>query len=85
MNICGVLVHADPSRLAEVERAIRALPGAEIHAAAPGARFIVTLEDVEGAAAIDALAEIHKAPGVVAAALVYHHFEPAETAPADAN
>lgn len=79
-NICGVLVHADPDRVAAVAEAIRALPGTEIHGEAPGARLIVTVEDVEGAFAIDGLSAIHRVPGVVAAALVYHHFEPADAA-----
>lgn len=85
MNICGVLVHADPSRVAAVESLIRALPGAEIHASAPGARLIVTIEDTADTMALDGLSAIHKVPGVVAAALVYHHFEPAESAPVDSN
>lgn len=81
MNVCGVLVHADPARLASVSAAIGAMPGAEIHGEAPGARLIVTVEDVPDAPAIEGLSAIHRLPGVVAAALVYHHFEPA--APAD--
>lgn len=77
MNICGVLVHAMPDRLAAVTSALAEIEGAEIHQIAEGGRIIVTLEDTAGSLALDKLASIHRVDGVVAAALVYHHFEPA--------
>ncbi len=76
MNICGVLVHAFPDRVAEVASGLAALPGVELHGEAEGGRLIVTVEDTGETAAVDGLAAIHKLPGVVAAALVYHQFEP---------
>ena len=78
MNVCGVLVHAFPDRVAEVAAAIARIPGGELHGHAEDGRLIVTLEDTASAAAIDGLASIHTLPGVVAAALVYHQFEPGE-------
>lgn len=76
MNICGVLVHAVPGRVEGVAAALEGLPGVELHARADAGRLIVTVEDTEGASAVDGLAKIHGLPGVVSAALVYHHFEP---------
>ena len=76
MNICGVLVHAVPDRVDEVAAALARLPGVELHGRADAGRLIVTVEDTADGAASDALARIHALPGVVAAALVYHHFEP---------
>lgn len=78
MNICGVLVHAFPDRVAEVASGLAGLPGVEVHGEAAGGRLIVTVEDTAASAAVDGLAAIHKLPGVVAAALVYHQFEPAD-------
>lgn len=75
MNICGVLVHAVPHRIADVSAAVARLPGAEVHGEADNGRLIVTLEDTSGCAAVDGLAAIHALPGVVAAALVYHYCE----------
>jgi periplasmic nitrate reductase NapD len=76
MNICGVLVHARPDAAGEVAAALALLPGVELHAHPNAGRLIVTVEDTEQASAMDGLARIHALPGVVSAALVYHHFEP---------
>jgi nitrate reductase NapD len=76
MNICGVLIHALPDRVGEVAAALAELPGVELHGSADEGRLIVTIEDTESTAAVDDLRAIHALPGVVAAALVYHHFEP---------
>ncbi len=77
MNICGVLVHAHPDQVEPVEAALAVMPGVEIHGRNDHGRLIVTVEDTDDQAAIDGLASIHKVSGVIAAALVYHHFEPA--------
>lgn len=79
MNICGVLVHALPGRDAEIAAAIGEIDGAELHETVSGGRMIVTVEDTEESSAGDAVLALHKLPGVLSAALVYHHFEP-ETA-----
>ena len=76
MNIAGVLVHAHPDRQGAVGDLLAALPGVEVHKSAPGGRLIVTVEDVPEARAADTLLAVHRLPGVVSAALVYHHFEP---------
>ncbi len=76
MNICGVLVHADPDRVDDVAAALARLPGVELHGRGEAGRLIVTVEDTAAGAASDGLAQIHARPGIVSAALVYHHFEP---------
>jgi nitrate reductase NapD len=76
MNICGVLVHATPAEAGKVADALVRLPGVELHAQAQAGRLVVTVEDTAGTSAVDGLAQIHALPGVVSAALVYHHFEP---------
>ena len=75
MNICGVLVHIVPDQADSVTAAIGSIPGAEVHEIQDNGRLIVTVEDTAQTAAIDGLSSIHRLPGVVAAALVYHHFE----------
>ncbi len=77
MNICGVLVHANPVKLQDLECALSALDGVELHGTADGGRIVVTVEDTDTTLAIDTLSEIHRLDGVIAAALVYHHFEEA--------
>ena len=75
MNICGILVHAYPDNVTEVASALGRIPGVELHGQADGGRLIVTIEDTTSSSAIDGLGAIHALPGVVAAALVYHHFD----------
>jgi len=80
MNICGVLVHAFPAKVAAVCTGLAGLDGVEIHQTASGGRIVVTVEDTDATSAIDTLAAIHRLDGIVAASLVYHHFEPAAEA-----
>jgi nitrate reductase NapD len=81
MNICGVLVHAIPSELADVLAALNGFGGVEVHAtAADSGRIVLTVEDAGGVRAFDTITQIHRLDGIVAASLVYHHFEPADSA-----
>ncbi|MDH5409929.1 MAG: chaperone NapD [Alphaproteobacteria bacterium] len=75
MNICGVLVHALPKRGEDVAAAIAGLDGAELHQTIPDGRMIVTVEDTEENSAGDTVLALHRIPGVLSAALVYHNFE----------
>ena len=75
MNICGVLVHALPQMGEDVAAAIAGLDGAELHDTVPDGRMIVTVEDTEDNSAGDTVLALHRLPGVLSAALVYHHFE----------
>jgi nitrate reductase NapD len=72
-NICGVLVHCYPGRVEDARGLIAAMAGAEVHHATADGRLIVTLEDTAETWASDILARISALPGVVAAALAYHH------------
>lgn len=76
MNICGVLVHALPKKGKDVATAIAGLDGAELHDTIPDGRMIVTVEDTDDNSAGDTVLALHRLPGVLSAALVYHHFEP---------
>jgi periplasmic nitrate reductase NapD len=84
MNVCGVLVHANPAKTDDVIEAMRALDGLEVHRTADAGRIIVTVEDTDQTLALDTLTAIHKLDGIVAASLVYHCFDPAAATPADA-
>jgi nitrate reductase NapD len=75
VNICGVLVHANPFRSAAVAAQLNRLAGVEVHATAAGARLVVTVEDTAESAAIDTLTVIQQLDGIIAISLVYHHFD----------
>ncbi|MCC7015974.1 MAG: chaperone NapD [Rhodospirillales bacterium] len=72
-NVCGVLVHCYPGRAEDVRSRIGALAGAEVHHATDDGRLIVVIEDTAEIWASETLARISGLPGVVAAALAYHH------------
>ncbi len=76
VNIAGVLVHANADDLDSVRDGLAALPGVELHQTLDGGRLIITIEDVPDHSAGDTILAVHRIPGVIAAALVYHHFEP---------
>lgn len=76
VNVCGVVVHARPEKLDAVEAALAGIPGVDVHARGEGGRIVCTCEDVPGMTASDAMSEMHRAPGVIAAALIYHEFDP---------
>lgn len=84
MNICGVLVHGNPRKVPAILTALDALDGVEVHATAEMGRIVVTVEDTARTTAIDTIGAIHRLDGIVAASLIYHHFDPEhEAAQAD--
>lgn len=76
MNISSVLVHARPQALHQVQQALSALGGTEVHAATDDGRLIVTIEADSVQAVADLFAHINQQPGVLSASMVYHQFEP---------
>lgn len=76
INICGLVVHTTPAQLHAAAQAIAAMPGCEVHLAeGKTGRLVVTAMDDGDALALDRLTDIHRLPGVVSAALAYHHLE----------
>ncbi len=75
VNIAGVLVHAIADELESVRDGLAGLPGVELHQTMDDGRLIITVEDVQDHSAGDTILAVHRIPGVIAAALVYHHFE----------
>ena len=78
-NICGVLVHVLPDKQSVLVEQLSAFDGVEVHLSGAGGRIVTTIEDTPATSAIDTLSAIHRLDGIIAAGLVYHHFEPAQT------
>jgi nitrate reductase NapAB chaperone NapD len=76
-HVAGILVYAAPGFEDEVRSAIRALPGALVHAHA-GGRIVATLEGTVSSALSAALDTVQRLPGVLSAVLVSEHSEPIE-------
>jgi len=71
-EIASVLVQARPERLAQVEAAIAAMKGCEIHARDPKGKLVVVMEATTAGALGATLNEIALLPDVFSASLVFH-------------
>lgn len=78
MQISGVLLHAHPERADSVRQQILLIRGAEVHAVSRDGRIVVTLEQLADGDLAQLLQQMTDIPGVLAAALVYHYFDPDE-------
>ena len=76
IHIASLVVRCRPERIAELKRAIGALPGAEVPAADAVGKLVVTLEAGSERAIRQQLEMIGALPGVLSATLVAHHAEP---------
>jgi periplasmic nitrate reductase NapD len=76
IHIASLVVRCRPERMAELERAIGALAGAEIPAEDAVGKLVVTLEAGSERAIRQQLEMIGALPGVLSATLVAHHAEP---------
>jgi nitrate reductase NapD len=75
-NMCGVVVHTQPEKAKVLAERLSAMDGVHVHEIADMARIVITVEDTETTRALDTITQIHRLEGVIAAGLVYHHFEP---------
>jgi nitrate reductase NapD len=71
-EIASILVQARPERLAEVEAAIAALSGTEIHGRDPCGKLVVVIEAPDAGAIGATVNAIALLPGVLSASMVFH-------------
>jgi nitrate reductase NapD len=71
-EIASVLVQARPDRLFEVEAAIGAIAGCEIHCRDPKGKLVVVIDAANAGAVGTTLNTIALLPNVYSAALVFH-------------
>lgn len=79
LHITSLVVHVRPARVADVDRAIAALPEARIHGSDPSGKRVVTLEAPSAAAILDQVGLIQHMRGVINVAMVYQHVETLES------
>ncbi|CAA7611407.1 Periplasmic nitrate reductase accessory protein [Magnetospirillum sp. LM-5] len=75
VNICGVLVHAQPDQRVAVKAALEELPGTEVHTMTDEGKLIVVVEDADGQWASETITRFYDVEGILSVALVYHHFD----------
>jgi len=73
MNICSVIVHARPEQTAVVQSRLEGLPGVEVQGGDDTGKFIVTVEDADGASAADTMMSFNSVEGVISSTLIYHY------------
>jgi len=73
MNISGVLVHARPDQVDQVEKQLTAIPGVEVHTVTENGRLVVTVEQDNDKMIADTVLNIHNCQGVLSAAMVYQY------------
>jgi len=74
MHISSLVLHVRPENAPQLRAALAAMPGVEVPAAS-GGKLVVTLETVSEADIVPRMNEMSLLPGVLSAALVFHHFE----------
>lgn len=77
-HISSLLVQVRPEHQDKVAALISGLAGAELASAPVPGKLVVTLETPTTFEIVKRLDAIHDMPGVVAASLIYHQWEPAE-------
>jgi nitrate reductase NapD len=80
-EIASILVQARPEQLDEVEAAIVALSGCEIHGRDPRGKLVVVVEALDAGALGSTLHAIALLPHVHSASLVFHAIDAGQAAP----
>jgi periplasmic nitrate reductase NapD len=71
-EIASAIVQVRPDRLAEIEAAIVALPGCEVHGRDSRGKLVVVIDSIEAGALGATLNTIALLPHVYSASLVFH-------------
>ena len=75
MNISGVVVKAYPEKIVSIEDVLVTMDGVEVHGNNEDGRIVVTVEHESANKVSDILVKIQEVPGVLSAAMIYHHFD----------
>jgi periplasmic nitrate reductase NapD len=78
VHISSLVVHSRTERAPGVAERLRAMAGVAVCGGTEAGKIIVTLETATEGEVVDRLNTIQLLDGVLAATLVFHHFEPAQ-------
>ncbi|PJK28550.1 chaperone NapD [Minwuia thermotolerans] len=81
VHIASLVVQCRPEKLGQVQTAIAAEPGTEIHAADPAGKLVVVVETATEGAITDLSFRLGHTDGVLSCNLVYHAVDDGEAAP----
>lgn len=85
LHVSSIVVQARADAIDDIASSIACMPGAEIHQRIAGTKLIVTLETAGTGEIMECMERIDDLPGVITAALVYHHWEPVSEAESEAG
>jgi len=77
VHVAGLVVRAHPAVVAVVAECLGKVAGTHVHAATADGKLVVTIEAAGADEIADRMCRIQTTDGVLAAALVYQHSEPA--------
>ncbi|WP_262030135.1 chaperone NapD [Microvirga sp. Mcv34] len=77
-HISSLVVHSRPDRVQAISERIGLIEGAAVHGGAEAGKLIVTLETDTESQVVERINAIQLLDGVLAATLVFHHFEPVQ-------
>ena len=77
VHISSLLVHSRPERARAVADSLRGMVGVRVHGGTEAGKLVVTLETASEGEIVERLNGIQTLDGVLAATLVFHHFEQA--------
>jgi len=77
-HISSLVVHSRPDRVQSILESLGSIEGAEVHGGADTGKLIVTLETDTESQVVERINAIQLLEGVLAATLVFHHFEPVQ-------
>ena len=78
VHISSLVVHSRPGRVEAVAGHLRGIAGVGVHGGIEEGKLVVTLETATEGEIVERLNRIQTLAGVLAAALVFHHVEPAQ-------
>ncbi len=78
IHISSLVVHSRPGRARAVADRLRGMAGVAVHGGVEAGKLVVTLETASEGETVERLAGIQALEGILAAALVFHHSEPAQ-------
>ena len=78
MNICSVIVHANPEKALRVQSTIEEIEGVEVHGGVDEGKLIVTVEMEGDSKMADTITEFTHVDGVISTSMIYHHYEELE-------
>lgn len=75
INICGLLIHAIPDQISQVQERLLQYEGVEIHTVTDNGRLVITIDHPDRYQVVDTINQLNNVEGVLSAAMVYQHTE----------